>query len=926
MPHEGVPDVNAQTSIRQSTLDIHWSLGIGHASFFRTVAQLGVQAAEALEHAHQLGIIHRDIKPANLLLDAGGRLWVTDFGLAHCQRQPGLTMTGDVLGTLRYMSPEQALAKRAAVDARTDVYSLGVTLYELLTLEPAYNGRDREEVLRQIALEEPRLPGRWNKAVPAELETIVLKAMAKAPEERYATAQELADDLERYLKDEAIRARRPTLVQRTRKWTRRHLPVLWTAGLSLVAMLVLAVIELAASNILITREKAQTDAAKEELERTLYYQRIALAEREWSANNLGLVEQLLDACPPDLRGWEWGYLRRLRYQRVPDLHHAQALLGVAVSPDGERIASSSLDGIIKIWDAKTGQELLTIPAHKSLVWSIAFSPDGQSLVSGSWDKTVKVWHAQTGRERYTLPRHRVEVWSVAFSPDGKLLASGAGGHEGGELKLWDASTGQELRTFRGHTSRVYCVAFSPDGQRLASAGAGTDKTVRLWEVHTGQELLTFPDHQHDVSGVAFSPDGRLVASCASATAGWGGGELKVWNARTGQVIHDLHQHTRGVWRLAFSPDGRRLASASFDLTVKIWDVASGHEALTLRGHVGYVYGLVFGPDGHRLFSCGHDGTVRIWDATPLGHQEDEGCLTLPGQSGEVTSVAFHPQDPAVVASASADGTVRLWNTRAGLPVLNFRDPSGTVASLAFSPDGRLLATVGHEKNVKIWDTEHGTLIRTLSGQLSGDLSVVFLAGGQRIASAGWDKVGRIWDLRTGGILHELRGHAWMICRLAASPNGRHLVSASEDGTVRLWNVESGKEAVGPPLKERAHGWCAAFSRDGRLLASLGVDQSVKIWETATWKLLHSLPDPTGVPRSVAFSPDGRWIAWGGTDSTVKLWQAATGELQVLRGHTNWVHGVAFSCDGKQIASASADGTVKIWNVPPLGESTGVAKK
>src|SRR5438445_4256673 len=172
------------------------------SSFFRTVANLGVQAAEALEHAHQLGVIHRDIKPANLLVDAGGRLWITDFGLAHCQSQPGLTMTGDLVGTLRYMSPEQALAKRITVDARTDVYSLGATLYELLTLQPAYNGRNREEVLRQIAFEEPRPPRRLNKAVPAELETIVLKAMGKNPDERYATAQELADDLERYRQDE----------------------------------------------------------------------------------------------------------------------------------------------------------------------------------------------------------------------------------------------------------------------------------------------------------------------------------------------------------------------------------------------------------------------------------------------------------------------------------------------------------------------------------------------------------------------------------------------------------------------------------------------------------------------------------------------------------------------------------------------------
>jgi tetratricopeptide (TPR) repeat protein/tRNA A-37 threonylcarbamoyl transferase component Bud32 len=217
-----VPQDGLRTEVRHSTLGILSSLGIRNSSFFRTVAQLGVQAAEALEHAHQLGIVHRDIKPGNLLVDARGQLWITDFGLAQVQGGTNLTMSGDLLGTLRYMSPEQALAKRVAIDHRTDIYSLGVTLYELLTLEPAFPGHDRQELLRQIAFEEPKPPKRLNRVIPVELETIVLKAMEKNPTERYATAQELADDLERFLKDEPVRARRPTLLQRARKWGRRH--------------------------------------------------------------------------------------------------------------------------------------------------------------------------------------------------------------------------------------------------------------------------------------------------------------------------------------------------------------------------------------------------------------------------------------------------------------------------------------------------------------------------------------------------------------------------------------------------------------------------------------------------------------------------------------------------------------------------------
>ncbi len=226
-------------------------------AFFRTAANLGVAAAQALEHAHGEGVVHRDIKPANLMVDGKGNLWVTDFGLAHCQSQAGLTMTGDLVGTLRYMSPEQALAQRVTIDHRTDIYSLGATLYELLTLEPVFNGRDRQELLRQIAFEEPKAPRRVNKAIPPELETIVLKAMEKNPADRYATAQELADDLERFLKDEPIRAKRPSRLQRARKWGRRHQPVVWSATVSAAVLLVLVAVIMVVSNVRITREAGE---------------------------------------------------------------------------------------------------------------------------------------------------------------------------------------------------------------------------------------------------------------------------------------------------------------------------------------------------------------------------------------------------------------------------------------------------------------------------------------------------------------------------------------------------------------------------------------------------------------------------------------------------------------------------------------------
>jgi serine/threonine protein kinase len=260
-------------------------------AFFRTVARLGVQAAEALEHAHQLGVIHRDVKPANLLVDGRGNLWVADFGLAHCHNGAGLTLTGDLVGTLRYMSPEQALATPAGIDHRTDLYSLGVTLYELLTLEPAFAGRDRQELLRQIAFEEPRPPRQLNRAVPAELETIVLKATAKSPAERYATAQDLADDLRRFLEDRPIRARRPTLVQRLRRWSRRHRAVVLTAAAAAVVLGFMAFVALAVSYAYVSAERDQKDQA---LRQARANEEAAERQRRLAEANLRLARRAVD--------------------------------------------------------------------------------------------------------------------------------------------------------------------------------------------------------------------------------------------------------------------------------------------------------------------------------------------------------------------------------------------------------------------------------------------------------------------------------------------------------------------------------------------------------------------------------------------------------------------------------------------------------
>jgi len=925
--------------------------------------ELFVQVCQALQHAHQKGIIHRDIKPSNVLIapyDGKPVVKVIDFGVAKAtgQRLTERTMFtefGAMIGTLEYMSPEQAELNNQDIDTRSDIYSLGVLLYELLTGTTPLDmkrlqGAAVAAILMQIQEEEPpkpslrlssskeslplisqqrqtdpaKLPG----LVRGELDWIVMKCLEKDRSRRYDTASGVARDLENHLADEPVEACPPSSTYRLRKFARKYKKALATAAAfvvllvaGLVTSALLAVWATSAEEVATragqeaNRQRIASDAAKQDaLEAKAesdkqrddarviaYADGMNLAQRAWEEENVPRARELLEEVPKEasgreLRGFEWYYLSRLCHPDELTLFgHTNWVQSVAFSLDGQRLASGSEDQTVKIWDSVTGKELFSLKGHDGPVTSVAFSPDGQRLASASSDRMVKIWDSATGKELFALKGHTDLVTSVAFSPDGQRLASASWDKT---VKIWDSASGKELFTLKGHAAGVTSVAFSPDGQRLASGSL--DKTVKIWNSASGKELFTLKGHAAGVTSVAFSPDGQRLAS-----GSWDQ-TMKIWDSAASKELFSLKGHSDVVTSVAFSPDGQRLASGSGDSTVKIWDSASGKELFALKGHQGPVWSMAFSPDGQRLALGGREKAVKIWDSA-TGKE----LFALKGHTDQVTSVAFSP-DGQRLASGSNDKTVKIWDSTTGKELFALMGHAGPVRSVAFSPDGQRLASASTDRMVKIWDSVTGKELFSLKGHNGMVLSVAFSPDGLRVASGSEDQTVKIWDSVTGKELFSLKGHNGMVLSVAFSPDGLRLASGSFDKTVKIWDSVTRKELFS--LKGHAD-WVTsvAFSRDGQRLASGGQDKTVKIWDSATGKELFSLKGHAGIVMSVAFSPDGQRLASGSEDQTVKIWDSASGkELFSLKGHPGVVESVAFSPVGQRLASASTDGSIHLW--------------
>ena len=896
----------------------------------REAAALVAAVADALQYAHEQGVIHRDVTPSNILLDEAGRPHLMDFGLAR--RDAGdVTMTtdGQVLGTPAYMSPEQARGEGHRVDGRSDLYSLGVVLYQMLTGELPFRGTPRM-LLHQVLHDEPKPPRRLNDRIPRDLETICLKAMAKEPARRYQTTRELAEDLRRFQSGELIRARRSGPLERTWRWSRRN-PSL--AGLMLaLAMAILTGFvgvttqwiraersAVAASDSAAKESKARRAAedAEEWTGRYLYLARMNLAQQAAETDQTRRLLEVLSPYQPGtpqarLRGFEWYYWWRTCHLYEKSLDgNGGFVSALAIRPNSRTLASGSVDGKIRYWNYATGTLESTFNGHVGGVRCMAFSPDGTLLATGGIDSTIKIWTSAAGEPKYTLNAGAGPVRSVAYSPDGATLASA---HADGTVRLWDTASARPEATLRGHEGRVYAVAFSPDGTTLASGGY--DFTVRLWNLAARELKATLEGHSDWVRCVAFSTDGTLLASGADDFT------VALWDVSKGTLKSRLKGHTVNVNTVSFSSDGSTLASSGEDATIKLWDPATARIKGTLKGHGGGISAIAFLPEGATLASASADGTVKLWNPTAVRPE-----TVLEGQRSGIYSVAIS-SDSTTSASAGVDGAVMLWDLKSGSLKHTLGTGTAHARYVVFSPDGATLASAHADGTVRLWDTASARPEATLRGHASAVLALAFSPDGTTLASTSYDKTVRLWDIATGESRRTLLAPGSAVnpdplvdqgitsASVAFSPDGATLASSNTDRGVTLWNLATGEPRfkldsgmVNPLSMVNS----VAFSLDGKTLAAAGWEGHLELWDTDTGKLRNTLKGHSVMIRSVTFCPDGKTLASAADDRTIMLWDIVTGEPKTtLKGHDGYVTSLAFSSDGTILASGSRDKTVRLW--------------
>jgi eukaryotic-like serine/threonine-protein kinase len=916
--------------------------------YFRWISGIGIQAAEGLAYAHERKIIHRDIKPSNLLLDKQGVLWIADFGLARKIEDPAMTRSGALLGTPRYMSPEQAEAAERPIDHRSDIYSLGATLYELLTCRPVFEGKTPVEVLSQIVTREPAPPRRLNPEIPADLAIVVMKAMAKRPEDRYQSACELADDLAHWQKMEPIKARPIGPLGRAIRWRRRNpklafmaasaatvifaLSVIYYAGLirenaktrnallnethaRLQAVDALKQAEFARNQAKISelrvddarktaeteRDAAQTaqvreKAALESEKRKGYVANLLAADLQLRSGRPQEAQRYLFNTDPALRGWEWNHLflksdSSLATIYIPEngvSDNSRHSSTFAFTADGKAFFWSSKNVLYR-WNIATNAP---VAAYGGFGRIRAVSADGSMILTSGSEWQMQVIEPVTDRVVSTLMAVDGDVDSAAFSPDGSVVAAGS---RDGTVRMFEADTGKHLFSLYTRGGSVLRIAIAGTGSRIAAGSS--DGAVRLWDVKAWWDVKTvkllkdLPQKVRNAKSSALAEQryfpNPLGIMDHPGDAGWESGN--VYNSDSATAI-------------AFSRDSRYLAAGFTDGHIEAWDTSLDKFLYSIKGHARMVLSISYSPDNFSFASAGYDGAVRIWDVSSGTEQSALFDFSLSSLSATtnfgLNSVAYGPDGSQLFAGSNMSH-IKIWNVRNCQGIESMRAPGRSLRGIAFSPDGA----------------------RVVSGSLDGTAI--------------------LWGLASGKPVQNLRGHKSSILSAAFSPNGKKIATASEDATARIWDAQSGRELA--VLTGHSDAITSIrFSPDGAKLATGSADASARIWDSQSGKQLFVLTHPSEKLQSVAFSPDGNQIATGTystldhpSDISVRLWDSASGRnlknfscadlhnvfmiTSAKSGQkaipVSGVFSVAFSPDGKRIAaSLPFFEAIGIWDV------------
>ena len=924
----------------------------------RDAAALIRQVAEAVAYAHSRGVIHRDLKPGNIMLDAAGQPRVTDFGLAkRTDSDSSLTQAGQVMGTPSFMPPEQAQGKNEQVGPLADVYSLGATLYCLVTGRPPFHSANVVETLKQVVEREPAAPHLLNPAVDRDLDTICLKCLQKRPEKRYASATALAEDLHRYLDHRSILARPVGDVEKLTRWCRRN-PLEAATLTGIVAISVLAFVliswnylraEDARKEEATQRQEAQTREKAERWER--YRANMVAAGGAMQLHNISAARDALEAAPDEHRNWEWHYFSHQLDTAQHVIRLGDRIQVIAISPDGTLAAVQPAVGPAQLWDLRTRQQTGSLPnlspvsefifspdgkllacefADRMAIWDVdaareravlklparrihelaEFSSDGSRLAICCEDKTVRVWDTASGKELLALRGFEQEVAQAVFSPDAKRILTAGGNSR--NARIWNAETGDLLRVLPGEGSVGHAI-FNPRGDRIVTVESYPSNLLRLWDAETGKMLEEMRGHTNAAEAIAHSPDGLRIVSGGIDRS------IRLWDGRSGKAVSSRDGHRDRVQHVGFSPDGKTTITAAMDRTVRLWDSMNGAPLAVLHGHTGAISAASYSADGRTIVTASvAEGAIRLWDA-----RSAERNAALRGHTSFVYDVAFHPDGERVV-SAAWDGTIRIWNATTGRELSTLRyaatPPSSDaiINSVAINSDGTLIATSGRDGVVRLWDPATEKEIHRF-GDAGGDPAldpgsprVRFSPRGDRLASGRTDGTVRVWDVSQRTEVAVLHGHSRSVHEVAFSPDGTWLASGGLDRTVRIWDIANQRQLH---LLEghTSDVFAVAVSRDGKWLASSSADGTARIWDTSTWKLVEELKHGTNV-FGVAFTPDGTRLACACANNLIRLWDMKTFKLVAeLDGHADYVHQIAFSPDGTRLVSGSGDKTVRVWD-------------